>query len=70
MKEFLSKNEIEFEYVDITDSMSNLKAFLKYRDNRPEFKEVKEEGRVGIPCIVINDGEKLILDKPDLNELR
>lgn len=70
MKEFLSKNEIEFEYIDIGDSMPNLKAFLRYRDNRPEFNIVKEEGRVGIPCIVVNDGEKLFLERPDLNELR
>lgn len=70
MKEFLSKNEVQFEFVEITDSMANLKAFLKYRDNRPEFNKVKEEGRVGIPCIVVNDGEKLFLDKPNVNDLK
>jgi glutaredoxin-related protein len=69
MKEFLSKNEIKFDYIDISDSMPSLKAFLKYRDHRSEFVQVKEEGRVGIPCIVINDGEKIFLDKPDLSEL-
>lgn len=69
MKEFLSKNDVKFAYIDITESMLNLKMYLKYRDNRPEFEEIKKAGRVGIPLIVINDGEKLIFDKPDLDEL-
>lgn len=42
--------------------MINLKRFLKYRDNRPEFDEVKKAGRVGLPCIVINDGERIVFD--------
>lgn len=70
MKEFLSKNDIKFVYIDITDSMLNLKTYLKLRDSRPEFDEVKKAGRVGIPFIMINNGEKFIFDEPDLNELR
>lgn len=42
--------------------MINLKQFLKYRDNAPEFKEIKENGFVGLPCIVINDGQQIIFD--------
>jgi glutaredoxin-related protein len=70
MKEFLSQNNIKFAYVDITESMFNLKTYLKLRDNRPEFEEIKKSGRVGIPLISINHGEKLIFDEPDLDELR
>ncbi|HBM79387.1 MAG: hypothetical protein QME45_06605 [Clostridiales bacterium] len=70
MKEFLSNNDIRYAYLDITSSIFNLKMFLKYRDNRHEFDEVKKSGRVGIPCIVINNGERIIFDKPDLNELK
>ena len=70
MKEFLSQNNIKFSYVDITDNMYNLKLYLRYRDFRTEFDEIKKAGRVGIPMIVVNDGEKLIFDKPDLEELR
>lgn len=61
-KEFLSENGIKFIYLDITDSMLNLKRFLKYRDEAPEFKEVKEAGRVGVPCIIIDNGEKIVFD--------
>ena len=70
MKEFLSHNEIKHIYLDITDNMYNLKQYLKYRDFRPEFDEIKKAGRVGIPMIVINDGEKIFFDKPELEELR
>ncbi len=70
MKEFLSQNNIEFIFVEITESMRTLKAFLHYRDNHPDFAEVKKAGRVGLPCIVINDGEKVLFGKPDLAELK
>jgi len=62
VKEYLSQNNIDYIYLDITENMLNLKKFLKYRDNRPEFDEIKKAGRVGLPCIVINDGEKIVFD--------
>ena len=62
MKEFLSKNNVQFTYIDITDSMLNLRIYLKYRDNRPEFQSIKEKGRVGIPFIMIGSGEKFIFE--------
>ncbi|MDR7856653.1 MAG: hypothetical protein RIN63_08595 [Tissierella sp.] len=46
--------------------MLNLKMFLKYRDNYDEFKEVREAGRVGLPCIVVNGGEQIIFDYNEL----
>ena len=69
LKEFLSNNGIDFEYIEITDSMRNLKIYLKLRDTRPEFDEIKKAGRVGIPFIMINNGERFIFDKPILDEL-
>lgn len=70
MKEFLSQHNVEYTMIDMTDSMANLKAFLHYRDNYAEFVPVKEQGRVGLPCIVINDGEKIIFGQPDLEDLK
>ncbi|TDT62740.1 hypothetical protein [Fonticella tunisiensis] len=70
MKEFLSQNNIKFAFLDISESLFNLKMYLKYRDFRPEFDEIKKAGRIGIPLIVVNDGEKLFFDRPDLDELR
>ena len=67
MKEFLSKNNINFIYFNISESLFNLKLFLKYRDNSPAFKEVKEKGRVGVPCIMINKGENFFFSQDSLN---
>jgi len=60
LKEFLSLNDIEFEYIDITDSMKNLKSFLKIRDNHEEFELIRNRSGVGIPALVV-DG-KIILN--------
>lgn len=49
----LDNKEIEYEFINITDSMMNLKKFLKIRDNAEEFKDKKESGSVGIPCFII-----------------
>lgn len=50
---------IDFEFVDITDSIGNLKEFLGFRDVREEFDDVKANGNVGIPCLMTDDGEIL-----------
>ncbi len=49
-------NGIEYEFIDITGSMKNLKEFLKIRDTDPVFGEAKSSGRVGIPALVTEDG--------------
>ncbi len=49
-------NGIEYEYIDITGSMKALKQFLKLRDTLPLYDEVRAEGRVGIPTLVLEDG--------------
>lgn len=70
MKDFLSSNDVKYEFIDITESMRNLKIYLKLRDTRPEFDEIKKLGRVGIPFIMINNGDKFIFEQPELEELR
>lgn len=66
MKEYLSAKDVEFLYLDITENMTSLKTFLKYRDEYPEFKQIKDSGRVGLPCIVVNKGEQIIFDYHEL----
>ncbi len=46
--------------------MLNLKKFLKYRDEYAEFDQIKKEGSIGLPCIVINDGERIVFDHKEL----
>ncbi len=64
MKEFLSEEAIEYTTIDINTGMAPLKHFLKYRDSREEFAEVRAAGRVGLPCLVVNDGEEILFAPP------
>ena len=47
--------------------MMNLKLFLNHRDNNPIFDAKKENGQVGLPCIVIGNGEQIIFDYEQLD---
>ncbi|MCM1988669.1 hypothetical protein [Oceanirhabdus seepicola] len=69
MKEFLSQNNVKFVYLDITDSMLNLKKFLKYRDARSEFEEIRQSNRVGLPCVMINKGEEFLFEQSQFEDL-
>ena len=60
--ELLKAQGIEYEYIDITASVANLRAFLKLRDEREEFAEIKAQGRIGIPVFVTDDG-RLLMDE-------
>lgn len=55
-REDLDKAGVEYEYLDFSDSLKNLKEFLKYRDEHEVFAELKAEGKIGIPCIIREDG--------------
>ena len=50
-------NGIEFEFIDINESLKNLKEFLKLRDHQPVFEKWKKIGDIGIPGIVSDDGK-------------
>ena len=64
LKEALEASDIRFSFIDIMDSLGKLKMFLKYRDTLPEFEEVRRNGSVGIPLLLVNDGEWISLDPP------
>lgn len=57
----LKKANVEFEFFDFADSLLHLKEFLKMRDENPLFDSVRENGSIGIPAIVKEDGS-LTLD--------
>lgn len=56
IREDLDKAGITYEYKDFGDTLLNLKEFLSLRDSDPVFDEVKVNGKIGIPCIVREDG--------------
>lgn len=58
-KQQLSMDDsIELDYRNITESTKTLKEFLAYRDKDPMFGPIKEEGRIGIPFFLLEDGTK------------
>ena len=48
---------VAYEFLDFADSLVNLKTFLSLRDNNSQFSKIRETGKIGIPCIVGDDGE-------------
>lgn len=54
--EALTNAGVEYEYFDFSDATANLKAFLKLRDGNPLFDTIRQEGKIGIPCIQRENG--------------
>ena len=48
--------EITVDYRDFTKETINLKEFLKFRDSQEIFAKIKEDGGIGIPLFVKEDG--------------
>lgn len=64
MKEVLSQKEVKFAFVDVTESIGNLRKFLKVRDTYPVFEPIREQGRVGLPTLFVDDTPHLV-DGPE-----
>lgn len=54
------------EVININESMKNLKRFLRYRDHLEGYKEVIEEGSVGVPSKVTDGNEVEFIDVENL----
>ncbi|OOF48009.1 hypothetical protein BKK53_10505 [Rodentibacter trehalosifermentans] len=62
----LNRLKIEFEALDIANDRLNFKAFFKLRDVHPAFDDAKQNGYIGIPALVLENGN-VVLDKELLN---
>ena len=56
IREDFARREVQYEYRDIGENLLYLKEFLALRDRDPVFDEPRKAGRIGIPCIVGEDG--------------
>ena len=52
----LDQNQVTYQFLDFADQLLYLKEFLRIRDENPMFDGVKENGSIGIPCIIEEDG--------------
>ena len=68
-KELLESKGVTFAYLDITQNLMFLKKFLKLRETRPDFDEIKEKGQIGIPCLVIDDKLYFEMKHPEVTKL-
>ncbi|MCR5787104.1 MAG: hypothetical protein K6G28_05330 [Acholeplasmatales bacterium] len=51
----LDKYNLDYEFIDISDNLKNLKDFLYIRDTNKKFDRMKEMNGIGIPCIIIDE---------------
>ena len=52
----LDRAGVSYEYRNISENLLYLKEFLSYRDQNAVFDTVKEAGKIGIPCILDQEG--------------
>lgn len=53
-----SYRDIELDYRNITKDTRTLKEFLSYRDHEKMFDSIIEDGKIGIPLFILEDGTK------------
>lgn len=64
----LNALNIEVDARDMATDRLNFKAFLKLRDTHPAFDDAKANGYIGIPALVLENGD-VILDKEQLKNI-
>ena len=52
----LENAQVPYEYYDFAESLRYLKEFLKLRDENEIFDGPRASGKIGIPCIIRQDG--------------
>lgn len=64
----LQRLNIDYDARDMAGVRENFKAFLKLRDTHKAFDNAKANGYIGIPALVLENGE-VILDKDELKNI-
>lgn len=68
-KYLMNNNTIELDYRCITEKIEYFKEFLSYRDKEEMFAPIKDNGKIGIPFFILEDGIKT-LEIPDFVHIR
>ena len=60
----LKEKGVEVEFFNLSEDLSALKKYLHYRETETMYEEVRKNGGIGIPLLMLEDGIKTF----DLNE--
>ncbi len=52
----LDRAGVDYVFLDFAQDLQNLKDFLKLRDEGPLFDPCRQAGKIGIPCLVDENG--------------
>lgn len=52
----LSGAGAEVEFKNLSASLADLKVYLSLRESSPAYADIRENGGIGIPCFVLEDG--------------
>lgn len=63
--ELLKEKNVEVEFFNLSEDLSALKKYLHYRETESMYEEIRKNGGIGIPFIVLEDGTKTF----DVNEI-
>lgn len=55
-KQNLDSRGVAYEFKDFSEDLQNLKDFLVLRDTKSIFSELRRQPKIGIPCILLDDG--------------
>lgn len=46
----------EIDFKDISSALADLKVYLALRQDNPVYADIRENGGIGIPCFILEDG--------------
>ena len=52
----LSEAGAEIDFKNLSASLSDLKAYLALRQDSPVYADIRENGGIGIPCVIVDAG--------------
>lgn len=61
----LNEKGVEVEFFNLSEDLSALKKYLHYRETERMYDEVRKNGGIGIPLLILEDGLKTF----DVNEV-
>lgn len=61
----LKEKNVEVEFFNLSQELSALKKYLQYRETESMYEEIRKNGGIGIPLLILEDGTKTF----DINEI-